>query len=246
MEDVLRMFGPVDQEEAGYQDTARGPSHVPTPSSAPTPNGALDQVNVNCHTEHPTHTDHCDLGVTHKQCVAARSVSSKVEVISLVTESFGVSALAEPVMLGTLNKAGDYEVGKTFHGARAKKGGEMINQSVTLSLDPRNLTCLSCEKEHPLLQNNGKPIVMIFSDQNYIPMWSGSETESCVTVVRVMNPSLMELVDLLAEIIDRRHLPDGSVLLLGSVTFLQRVGVSVYAREWTKVVGRLGTESLWE
>jgi hypothetical protein len=50
----------------------------------------------------------------------------------------------------------------------------------------------------------------------------------------------MELVDFLSEILDRRYLPDGSVILIGSASYLSRVGTSIYAREWTLAVDKVG------
>jgi hypothetical protein len=61
-----------------------------------------------------------------------------------------------------------------------------------------------------------------------------------VAIIRLANPSLLELIDLLSEILDRRLLPEGSVILLGSVSYLNRVGTSIFAREWTIAVDRAG------
>jgi hypothetical protein len=40
--------------------------------------------------------------------------------------------------------------------------------------------------------------------------------------------------------LDRRTLPEGSVLLVGTVSYLHRVGVGQYCREWTQVIDRVG------
>jgi hypothetical protein len=42
------------------------------------------------------------------------------------------------------------------------------------------------------------------------------------------------------EILDRKNLPDGSVILMGTVSHLHKVGVGQYAREWTQVNDRMG------
>jgi hypothetical protein len=186
--------------------------------------------------------DICDLGIAHRQCSNARATSSMVEVISLSPNSYGASAQAEPVTVGALNARGDGSVVKTFRGARTKRGMETVNQSVTLSIDPRNLRCLSCVNEHFVFQGGNRPILVFLCDQNYLAMWPGTDSDKCVVVIRMLNPSLLELIDLLMEVMDRRILPDGSVVLVSSVSHLQRGGVSVYCRDWVKLVTKLGNK----
>jgi hypothetical protein len=53
------------------------------------------------------------------------------------------------------------------------------------------------------------------------------------------NPTLHELLDFFGEIFQRAVLPEGSVLLVGAVSYLHGVGVSIYTREWTQVVGKV-------
>ena len=113
-----------------------------------------------------------------------------------------------------------------------------------MSIDPRTLTCLVCEDEHDVLQGQGKPVVVILSDQNFVSAWPGTAPDKCVVVIRILNPSLMELMDLMLEIFDRKVLPAGSVVLAGSVSHLQGVGVSLYTREWTRFVCRV--EGRWQ
>ena len=180
-----------------------------------------------------------DLGVVHRQCCAARAINNKVEVTCITGTGAGQTILGEPYSFGALNSPEDELVGKTFRGARVKKGNDTVNQSVTMSIDPATLTCLSCEREHSLLQGNGKPLIIMISDQNFVSMWPVTTLDHCVCVLRMVNPSLVELVDLLLEIFDRNNIPDGSVVLFGAVSYLHRVGVSVYAREWVHTVGRL-------
>jgi hypothetical protein len=54
------------------------------------------------------------------------------------------------------------------------------------------------------------------------------------------NPkSLTELTDLVIEVFDGTNLRPGTVVLLGSVSHLHRVGVSLYAKDWVTSVARL-------
>ena len=93
-----------------------------------------------------------DLGIVHAQCAAARAVASRIELTSLAADStFGTAVIVEPTPIGHLNTLGDGLINKTFRGARAKRGNELVNQSLTLSFDPNNLSCLQCPKEHPIV-----------------------------------------------------------------------------------------------
>ena len=112
-------------------------------------------------------TKEFDLGTTHQQCCSARAVGARIELTSLATnESFGTSVLAENATVGILNTRGDESLPKTFHGARAKRGNDFINQSITCSFDPSSLLCLACKTEHQVVQRD-KPVVLILSDQNF-------------------------------------------------------------------------------
>jgi hypothetical protein len=181
-----------------------------------------------------------DLGVTHFQCLAARLAASKVEVTSLVTDStFGKVSTVEPDLVGTLNPPGDGEVLETFHGARVQCGQDTVNQSISFSIDPATLQCLKCPSQHPVFRD-GKPVVAIISDQNFVPKWANNCGDSSVMILRLAYPSLHELGNLLVELMDRRAFPDGSVLLISSVSHLHRVGAGLYAKEWNELVARLG------
>ena len=54
------------------------------------------------------------------------------------------------------------------------------------------------------------------------------------------NPDLQELFEFLTEVFDRTTLPDGSMVLAGSVSYLLRVGTSFYARKWAQVLNKMG------
>ena len=241
--EVKRLFGPGSGSDAG-QSGAAAPAGtsitamMPTAAPATTATGEKPQVNA---PGHGGDRDRYNLGINHFQCMAARAASSQVEATSIsIDATFGTETVVEPELVGTLNPPGDKEVGKTFHGARAKRGSDTVNQSVTFSIDPDSLICIQCEKEHEFLQADGKPVVIIASDQNYVPVWPTSNCETNVAVLRIANGGLHELADMLMEIFDRKNLPDGTVVLVGSVSHLHRVGVGSYSREWTQVVGRLG------
>jgi hypothetical protein len=97
--------------------------------------------------------------------------------------------------------------------------------------------CISCSTEHPVFDSK-KPAILICSDQNFVPIWPGTN-EYCAAVCRVENPTLHELIDLVDEILAGQCLPDGSIFLIGNVSYLHRVGLGLFAVEWNQVVSRV-------
>jgi hypothetical protein len=132
------------------------------------------------------------------------------------------------------------EIDKTFHGSRILKGNATVNQSLSSSFDPSNLICVSCNQEHDIV--SVKPISVCFSDQNFVasvPFKDGA----CVNIVRLENPSLLELLDMAKEIFASVRIPEGSVFLFGSISHLNRFGTSIYARDWVTLVA--GATASW-
>jgi len=180
-----------------------------------------------------------DLGAAHFQSSAARRCNQKITATSLTADNtFFNTITVEPDKTGSMNPEGDQDVLRTFRGVRLHRGGEMINQYVTMSIDPSNMQCLSCAEEHPVPQGN-KPVLVVLSDENFVPMWPGTVPESCVVVVRVDGGSLFELVDIFGDIFSRGGLPEGSVMLLGSISHLHKNGVGRYAADWTKIAMKI-------
>ena len=181
-----------------------------------------------------------NLGTGHHQCSAARRAALRVEAISISADAtFGTTVTAEPELVGTLNPPGDVGVLRTYHGARSTRAGQTINQSISVSFDPSSLICFTCPTEHKVITMD-KPGVMMLSDQNFVPVWPGTVPEGCVSIIRVDNPTLIELSEFFDEIFGNTVLPEGTVLLVGSTSYLHRVGVGAYAREWTRLVGESG------
>lgn len=142
--------------------------------------------------------------------------------------------------IGGLDCPGDEFVAGTFHGARVCKGNTVVNECVAISFDPATLVCVVCETPHSILNEDGSPVAVIVSDQNFVPVITNSNRKKCVPVIRLENASLCELSDLLTEIFDpRRPLPPGSVAIIGSASFLYRSGSATYASAWLDIVGKL-------
>jgi hypothetical protein len=161
------------------------------------------------------------------QCRTNRLSGFRENLVSIsADDTFGKKLVSPTVPIGSLE---DHEGLKgTFHGSRMLRGNETVNQSISLSFDPTNLVCLSCNAEHNVIGN--KPLTMCFSDQNFVaslPFSNGN----CVSVALVENSSLVELLEIAKEILSNIKLPEGSVLLFGSASHLGRCGTSLYASE---------------
>ncbi len=115
------------------------------------------------------------------------------------------------------------------------RGNETVNQSISSSFDPAKLMCISCSSEHPVFYK--KPVVIILSDQNFVPSLSG-KCGDCIHIVRLENASLLELFELATEIFGDVTFQEGSNFMFGSGSHLGRSGSAMYARDWTDVVAR--------
>jgi hypothetical protein len=165
------------------------------------------------------------------QCRSARTLCQKDTLVSVtVDESFGKRVVVQTPGVGSLE---DHDgICNTFHGSRVTKGNCIVNESISSSFDPSKLVCVSCSNEHPVINN--QPSVFLFSDQNFVPFIT-SKTKNCINVVRVENASLHELFEIAREIIGNVALPEGSIFMFGSVSYLSRLGTSMYAKDWTEI-----------
>ncbi len=102
------------------------------------------------------------------------------------------------------------------------------------------MICVSCNSEHDVV--GAKPISVCFTDQNFVTTVP-SKDGGCVNIVRVENPSLLELLDIAKEIFANVRIPEGSVFLFGSISHLSRLGTTIYARDWTTLVA--GVSASW-
>jgi hypothetical protein len=73
------------------------------------------------------------------------------------------------------------------------RGNSVANESISASFDPAKMICICCIREHPVI--NSSPIVVMFSDQNFVPTLAGNN-ETCIHVVRLKNATLHELGNL--------------------------------------------------
>jgi len=107
----------------------------------------------------------------------------------------------------------------------------------TTSFSRMDWVCLGCESGHKLLPKKrnksqwtkGRKLV-ILSDQN-MPASLPSKSDLCPAIIRVEGGLLCELGDLFFSLLKDFTLPEGSVLLIGSLTHLMEEGLVGYARK---------------
>jgi hypothetical protein len=169
------------------------------------------------------------------QCRSARLAGFRDNLISIsVDDTLGKKILAPSPVIGTFETHIGIE--KTFHGSRVLKGSSVVNQSISCSFDPSNLVCVSCGNDHKIISSS--PVVFVFADQNFVPSLSDNH-KSCINITRIENATLTELLEVSREILDHVPIPEGSVMLFGTISHLARVGTSIYASDWTKLVSGL-------
>jgi hypothetical protein len=173
------------------------------------------------------------------QCKTARRMSHVDRLISVTNGgTFGTTVTSASHQIGHLTDHANLHC--TFHGSRIKKGTETVNQSISISFDPNNLVCISCTTEHKIMGN--APVTVAFSDQNFVANIAGKDG-TCFCVIRMEDASLSDLSDLSLEIFGNGKVPEGSVFLYGSASFLSRVGTGAYANDWLSVVSQ--AEKRW-
>jgi hypothetical protein len=155
------------------------------------------------------------LGSAYQQCKSARAASLFQHAVTSVdiSDESGKSETTSIFPIGSLNCTGDTEVLRTFRGTRMSSNNITVNQNISFSYDPATLLCVICEKPHSILATGegGAPPILIFCDQNFLPTLS--KGSSCVAISRLEDATLDELVELAKEVVDRHHIPVGSLLL---------------------------------
>ncbi len=79
-----------------------------------------------------------------------------------------------------------------------------------------------------------------FTDQNFVATFASTD-DGCVSIVRIENSTLLELLDIGREIFANVKMPEGSFFLFSSASHLGRYGTSIYARDWTTLVAGVST-----
>jgi hypothetical protein len=96
----------------------------------------------------------------------------------------------------------------------------------SLSFNPVTWKCSSCPNNHSVLEanNKGGRYVIVFADQNFPAVLPSAENR-CLSIIRLESGSLDELIDLFLKISRPVTIPEGTVVLFGSLTTLSKIGL---------------------
>jgi hypothetical protein len=136
----------------------------------------------------------------------------------------------------------DLEIKNCFKGVRIEKNGVTVNQFRSCSFDPSTLLCITCGREHKVLEGEGGPDCFAVTDQNFIGTLPGTDQKNCLHILRIENSSLIELANIFIEVMEGKTLRPGTCILVGSLSHLSRVGVEAYTAEWRLCVHMLASK----
>ena len=115
---------------------------------------------------------------------------------------------------------------------------EVRKANISYSFNPDTLKCQCCNYTE---NTHSKKTAFVLTDQNFpaaLPSCVGGG--ACLKIIRIEGGSLPELTELFLSLFKNRKVPPGSVILLGSATYLATVGVSGYAEDFVEASLKLG------
>ncbi len=105
----------------------------------------------------------------------------------------------------------------------------------SMSFNPVSWMCTSCPRSHSVFEvksgeggRAGGRTVIVLCDQNF-PAVLPSIENHCLTIMRLDTGTIEELIDLFLKISKNVTVPEGTVILVGSISLLARVGVHGYS-----------------
>jgi hypothetical protein len=126
-----------------------------------------------------------DLGSGYTQCRAAREAAFVSTVVDIsCNENMLGTETKKWDRIGTLDKQLDDEIKDCFKGARIEKNGVTVNQFLSCSFDPATLLCITCGREHKILEGEGGPDCFAVTDQNFIGTLPGNDKKSVFTLCK--------------------------------------------------------------
>jgi len=150
------------------------------------------------------------------------------------SEQLGSAIGGEMPRVGSFEKTAA-DMGLCFTGTRVRRGPTETQQNGSFSFDPATMTCICCEKPHPVF-SPGETTCICIADQNFPANLSGAGTDKmCIATIRIESASLLELVEIFFEIFADIKIPAGTTICMGSATHLHRTGPTIYATDWVAV-----------
>jgi len=178
------------------------------------------------------------LNEMYYRCRAARETQSKTKNIEL-GDRMTVGQEIESSEIGIRGKFEDVKdsLQDCFMGSRIKDREKTVNQNVSMSVDPRMRRCIVCEDNHDVMTGDKRSKGFLLTDQHSYEKMCGDGT--CLTVIRIEDGGLLELTGLLEEIVGSARMESGTIIGLGSLSYLAKVGTTCYSLEWIDCVEKI-------
>ena len=110
--------------------------------------------------------------------------------------------------------------------------------NVSYSFDPETLLCACCKGGEVVKQKTA----FVLTDQNFPAILpSSSAGGACLKIIRIEGGSLAELASLFITTFKNSQIAPGSVVLIGSATYLASVGICGYADEFVEACQKVGS-----
>jgi hypothetical protein len=137
----------------------------------------------------------------------------------------GIASGQGPTQCGSFFNKGDNRVLRSVY----REDVNSLSVS-SLSFNPVTWKCSSCPNSHSVLESNSKGgrCVIVLADQNFPAVLPSAENR-CLAIIRLESGSLDELIDLFLKIPRPVSVPEGTVVLFGSLTTLSKIGLQSYA-----------------
>ena len=116
--------------------------------------------------------------------------------------------------------------------------------NIASSFDPKSMHCVTCTESHVLLTDTQHPVCLVLSDQNFCPFVPAKRGEKCPLVVRAEDGMLGDLEGIFKDVFrdyckPKGCLPQGSVILVGSLSHLSLLGITSYVEDLVRVTNSL-------
>jgi hypothetical protein len=107
-------------------------------------------------------------------------------------------------------------------------------RNVSRTFETVGMTCVVCPTgTHSVLcGKEDQPVVFAIADQNFSASLPAKDGKECIRILRVEDGSLREVTGEFVSMMGKKKLPPGSVVLLGSLTQLERDGTAQYIEDW--------------
>jgi hypothetical protein len=136
----------------------------------------------------------------------------------------GIASGQDPIECGSFFNPGDNRTLRSVYKEDVTSGSVS-----SMSFNPVSWMCTACPRSHSVFEvksggggRAGGRTVIVLCDQNF-PAVLASVENHCLTIMRL--DTFEELIDLFLKISKNVTVPEGTVILVGSISLLARVGV---------------------